>query len=287
MRHILLTLILTGLFIAPCTIAEAQIRGGEVFTDAVSQYKLRNRHGVWSYTVGGGVSSYFGDLKDERTDLWLKPSVQLGVQYRLSDHLHFRSELSWYRISGADSLNEEDTGIYLRNLSFRSDNFELNVVGLYQLFNKYARFNKPTLNPYVFAGVGITTNNPKAYYQGDWVKLRPLETEGVSYSPVALIIPFGVGLAYHVNNNWDVSLEWGYRVSFTDYLDDVSTTFKGVENFNDPLAAALSDRRPEIGLPPKKPGSKRGNTGVNDWYLITGIKVTYTPFMRIRNPKHR
>ncbi|WP_224999052.1 DUF6089 family protein [Cesiribacter sp. SM1] len=278
---------LTCLLVSVGTIAEAQIEGGDLLTDALSQYKLRNRHGVFSYNLGVGVSSYFGDLKDSRTDLWVKPSIQLGVQYRAGDHLHFRSEVTWYRISGADSLNDVETGIYARNLSFRADNFEWNVVALYQFFNKFSRTNSVTLNPYVFAGIGLTSNNPNAYYNGQWHNLRRLETEGVSYSPVALVVPFGVGLAYHVNRNWDISVEWGYRVSFTDYLDDVSTTFRGVENFDDPLARALSDRRPEMGLPPKEAGSKRGNTGVNDWYLITGLKVTYMPFLRIKNPKHR
>ena len=274
------------LFLVTSTLAEAQEMSAG-FTNAVNQYKLRNRHGVMSYMVSTGISSYFGDMKDSRTDIWAKPSIQLGLQYRVNDHLHFRSELSWYRIAGADSLNARETGIYARNLSFRADNVELNVVALYQLFNKFSRYRRPTLNPYFFAGLGFTTNRPEAYYQGKWHALRPLQTEGVKYSPVAMVVPFGLGVAYHVNNNWDVMLDWGYRVSFTDYLDDVSTTFKGVENFDDPLAKALSDRRPEMGLKPLAAGKKRGNSGVNDWYLITSLKLVYTPFAKYKNPKHR
>lgn len=110
-------------------------------------------------------------------------------------------------------------------------------------------------------------------------------TDGVNYKPVAVVVPFGVGIAYHVNSNWDLAFEWGYRITSTDYLDDVSTTFKGVENFSDPLARALSDRRPEMGLEPLAAGRKRGNSGVNDWYLILGLKVVYTPSLRPKGLK--
>lgn len=235
------------------------------------------RHGLVSYTAGAAISTYFGDLKDNPVDLWAKPSTQLGVQYRYNNHLHFRTEILWYRISGADSLNDIETDIYTRNLSFRADNFEWNVQAMWQLFNKYSRYNRPILNPYAFVGVGLTTNNPKAFYQGEWHALRPLQTENVSYSPIAFVLPAGLGVTYHVNNKWDISAEWGYRMTFFDYLDDVSTVHIGRDNISDPLKKALADRRPEAGYSPAAPGGKRGNPSRDDWYLITGLKLIYSP----------
>lgn len=257
-----------------------------------SEYNKRMyRHGEISYTAGAGISTYFGDLKEESTDLWVKPTTQLGVQYRYNNHLQFRSEVMWYRISGADSLNDIDSGIRTRNLSFRADNFELSAVAIWQFFNKYSRYNKPTLNPYVFAGLALTTNNPKARLEDEWHALRPLQTEGVSYSGVIFALPAGIGLTYHINRNWDVSFEYGYRITFSDYLDDVSTTHLGIENIQDPLTKALADRGPEIGMKPRSEGSIRGNSGNNDWYLITGLKATYTPGIannkRYRRAKYR
>lgn len=267
--------LLACMFIFTCTIAEAQRmrRSG----GAKSAYQHKNHHGTFSFMAGLGVCSYYGDLKDNRTDLWAKPSTQLGVQYRVNNRLHFRSEVLWYRISGADSLNDLSTGIYDRNLSFQADNFEWNVVSVFHLFNKYSNAHKTFINPYVFGGVGITTNNAKAEYNGELYKLRLLETEGVSYKSYAPVVPLGVGVAFHLSDNWDALLEWGYRITFTDYLDDVSTTFKGINNFDDPIASALSDRRPEKGLEPFAPGAKRGNSSVDDWYLIVGLKVVYSP----------
>lgn len=271
------------LFLVTGVVAEAQH-----FKHVRNRYdKLVNRHNTFSFTAGAGISSYFGDLKGNSFDLMARPSIQLGVQYRVNNNLHIRSEVMWYRIAGADSLNDPESSIFRRNLSFRADNFEWNVVGLWQFFNKFSRYNRPTFNPYGFAGIGMTTNNPKAYYQGEWQQLRPLMTEGQSYSPMAIVIPFGLGVTYHINNNWDLSFEYGYRYAFTDYLDDVSTTHIGVDNFSNPLAAALSDRRPEIGVDPVPAGNQRGNNNANDWYLTTGLKVTYTPGLSYKNPKFR
>lgn len=275
--HYHLRIIFTCLFVLSCTLAGAQgfPRSGS------PSYKLANRHGVFSFSVGAGVSSYFGDLKDDNTNLWLKPGVQLGVQYRLNNHLHIRTEAIWYRISGTDSLNEE-VDLVQRNLSFRSDNFELNVVGRYELFNKFAR-SAPRWNPYGFAGLGLTTVNPEALYNGEWVGLRPLMTEGEEYSSVAMVIPFGLGLSYHINRQWDISLEYGYRYALTDYLDDVSTTYPGAVELTDPMAIALSNRSSGF----YEVGDQRGNPGNNDWYLITALKVTYTPSINYRNPRFR
>lgn len=250
-------------------------------------YKLVNRHGVFSVSAGLGISSYFGDLKGRQTDIWAKPSTQLGIQYKINNHLYLRTEAIWYRIAGADSLNDEESSIYSRNLSFRSDNVELNIVALYQWFNKHSRPNHHLLNPYGFAGIGITTVNPVAFYNGEWYNLRTLMTEGKEYNLATMVIPFGVGIACNINSSWDLSIEYGYRYSFSDYLDDVSSVHLGIDNIEDPIVKALSDRRPERGMTPVRAGSQRGNENINDWYLIASIKVTYTPAINYRKPNFR
>lgn len=250
-------------------------------------YKQMNRHGAISLTGGIGLSAYYGDMKSEALSFQARPSTQVGLTYRVNNKFHIRSEAIWYRIAGDDALNDIESGIKTRNLSFRADNFEWNVVGLLQFFNKYSVFRRSPFNPYLFTGIGLTTVNPKAEYNGDWVALRPLQTEGVAYSSIALVIPFGLGLTYHIDKMWDVSFEYGYRYAFSDYLDDVSTVHVGVDAFSDPVARDLSDRRPEIGLPVVPAGNKRGNPSVKDWYLITGLKVTFTPPISNKRPAFR
>ncbi|AHM58659.1 hypothetical protein D770_01925 [Flammeovirgaceae bacterium 311] len=290
MRKVLLFL---AFFLLISSFADAQIRRKRVRRTYQSRMQ---RIGEISYMGSAGISSYFGDLK-QNIDLWAKPSLGGGVQYRFSQNFSLRGELLWYRISGDDTYNDMEHPIYPRNLSFRSDNLEGSVVAVGYLYNKYARGrNKPSWNPYAFAGIGFTTNTPKAYYQDEWHSLRPLQTEDVAYSPVLLSLPFGIGVTYHdVFPQWDMSFEIGYRYTGSDYLDDVSTKYPDPAALDNPLARALSDRRDEFlqerNIPKEQavdrtyPGPYefywgdryRGNPGNKDWYMISAIKVVYSP----------
>jgi hypothetical protein len=299
MRKLLLLLLCLLCF---SEIAEAQYRR----TRVRRAYNVRmQRIGEFSLLGSAGISTYFGDLKQSMS-LWAKPSVGGGVQYRISRNFSLRGELLWYRISGADTLNDVEHSIHPRNLSFQADNFEGNVTLVGYYFNKYKRSQRPILNPYAFMGLGFTTNTPKAHYNDEWHNLRPLKTEGVSYSSILLTIPFGIGLTYHdIFPQLDLSLEVGYRYTFSDYIDDASTNYRDKATFTDPIALALSDRREEFLI--NRGISKddvlnhayegpyrfqfsdkyRGNPSNNDWYLISAIKVVYTPGAPTQNKYRR
>ncbi len=97
---------------------------------------------------------------------------------------------------------------------------------------------------------------------GEWVSLRSLGTEGQffsgaakdslqkiygkevdkPYSRIQIVIPVGVGARYKLSNNLDLALEISYRHTFTDYLDDVGGEYVDLGGFDDPVAAAMSDR---------------------------------------------
>ena len=54
---------------------------------------------------------------------------------------------------------------------------------------------------YLFTGLGMLAYSPRAKYNDEWVRLRPLNTEGQgdvidNYSPVTLTIPFGFGCRF-------------------------------------------------------------------------------------------
>lgn len=289
MRKLLLILLCLLFF---SDIAEAQIRRKRSKRNYASRVQ---RIGEVSYVGSVGISTYFGDLK-QSVDLWAKPSLGIGAQYRFFTHLSLRGELIWYRISGADTLNDVNHAIYPRNLSFRADNIEGNITLVGYYFNKYSRKKRPIVNPYAFIGMGFTTNTPKASYEGEWHSLRPLKTEGESYSGILFAVPFGIGLTYHdLIPRLDLAIEAGYRYTFSDYMDDASSVYKDKSTFTDPLALALSDRRDEFlsnrGISKETArdvnysgpytfhfGDKyRGNPSKNDWYLISNIKVVYTP----------
>jgi hypothetical protein len=248
--------------------------------EAQSFYAIRRERTLMA-TAGIGSSTYYGDLRDPGDFIKAKPAISLGLKRYFFEkneilrRISFRSEINWFLLKGEDSNSEED-GKVNRNLSFTSGVFELNATAHIDLFRRGIRFyQRPKINPYGFIGIAGIYFNPKAELNGKKHALQPLKTEGVSYNRITFSIPYGFGVNYMIDPFINVSLEMGYRLTFSDYLDDVSTEYIDNNSFTDPVAKALADRRPEIGLPVRPEGSKRGDPSNNDGYLLVSIKVEY------------
>ena len=242
--------------------------------DAQSFYSIRRGRSLM--LVGGtGTSTYFGELANPGDYLDAKPNINAGLQYFFGNHISARAEVTWFTLKGSDAI-AGDPGRVPRNLSFKSNNYEISATGAFSFLpNGNRHYRRPNLNVYAFAGIGLMYYNPTTEYQGQKVALRPLQTELVSYSNFGIIIPYGLGVRFKINPNFNISIEGGYRKTFTDYLDDASTTHKDPSKFTDPIAAALSDRRPEIGVPLAKDGAKRGNPNSKDGYMLLNAKLEY------------
>lgn len=260
MRHFLFIALVANLF---ASVANAQ-----------SFYSVRRERSL-ILVAGTGTSTYFGELTNDGDYLDAKLNVNAGLQYFFGNHISARAEITWFSLKGSDAI-AGDPGRVPRNLSFNSNNYEISGTAAYSLFSNGDRFyRRPGINIYAFAGFGFIFFNPTTEYKGDKVALQPLQTELVAYNRFGLVIPYGLGLRLKVTPVFNISIEGGYRTTFTDYLDDVSTTHKDPSKFTDPLAAALSDRRPEIGLPLAADGYIRGNPKTNDGYMLLNAKLEY------------
>ena len=133
--------------------------------------------------------------------------------------------------------------------------------------------------PYLTIGIGFVTVNPKVKYFGEKYNLRKLNTEGASYSPISLTIPYGMGFRFNLNPHNTLALEGNLRYTFTDYLDDVSNRYDPSKKSlpDDDISKILSDRRDEHGTPKNKLHSGiRGGSEANDMYFMASIKLTHT-----------
>lgn len=222
-------------------------------------------------TAGFGANYYVGDLTDNSfsSGIRISPNFSAGLQQRINDRIHLRAELLWYQIAGADSLSNE-FGKVERNLSFRARNLELSFVGIFHFINKSSNASgRAGFVPFAIFGIGVTTNDPKAELDGSIYSLRPLALEGVQYGKYAFVMPMGGGVRAKINEAFDISLEGSYRVTFTDYLDDVSTVYV---KHNDYPASILADRSlTEL----KDEGMQRGDPSNMDGYFIMNLKVQY------------
>jgi hypothetical protein len=245
--------------------------------EAQSFYAIRKERSLIA-TIGTGTANYFGEMVNPQEFGKTRYSIVVGSEYYFTNRISGRADLIYFRIAGDDALADDDR--VERNLSFFSGNVELSTVGTISLFPMGQRFyQRPKFNVFAFAGVGLLYMDPKAKRQnGETVALQPLQTEGNKYSKFQPVIPYGLGVKYMVDPFFNVVVEGGYRLTFTDHLDDVS-----IERYPDPsslksdLSREMSDRRRERDPDyPILPGlGKRGNPENNDGYFLLNVKVQY------------
>ncbi|MEO7769282.1 MAG: DUF6089 family protein [Ferruginibacter sp.] len=234
-------------------------------------------------TFFGGISNYQGDLQPKKyTFQQANFAVGFGALYEITQKLYIRGNITFASVTGDDKFN----GIYLnRNLSFSSPITDVHLGLEYDLLNSYEK----SLAPFIFAGISGFHFNPSTIDTlGAKAYLQPLGTEGqgffmgrTKYHLTQLSIPFGGGIKLSLTDNVRVRLEIGFRKTFTDYLDDVSSTYADpvllLQN-NGQQAVDLAFRGDELkGSATVYPNtnSRRGNPKSGDWYYFTGIGVSF------------
>ena len=118
------------------------------------------------------------------------------------------------------------------------------------------------------------------------VELQPLNTEGQglegydkAYSKYGLAVPFGLGVKFSIGSRICVSAQWGFRKTFTDYIDDISKNYVSHEQmieWGGELAASAADRTHELeGMETyyHSHNVARGNSATKDWYNFFGITL--------------
>lgn len=242
-------------------------------------------HAQWNVNLYGGFSNYSGDLQSSKyTTSQSNGAFGAGIQYDLSGHFSLLSNLSYGRISAADGYSKQ-ADLRARNLNFESVITEWNVLLEYNLLD--LRVHR--LTPYVFGGVALFHFNPFSYDTlGKKVYLRPLSTEGEGlpqypghkeYALTQFSIPFGGGIKYRVSDRVVIAYDIGMRKTFTDYLDDVSTTYADPNvllTARGPEAVEMAYRGNQLtdGKPYPAAGTVRGHSKYKDWYYMSGLRVT-------------
>lgn len=268
-------------------------------------------------SVGVGISNFLGELggRDQIGSpfIWdlefsmTKPAFSFGYRYFMAKQWAIRANGTYGVLAGNDNLTKE-TFRENRNLNFRSNVIEAQVVVEWHPFQEmpghlYDLRGVKGMAPsrmglYFFAGVGGFHFNPKAQFDGAWVELKPLGTEGQGlpdgpdeYSLYQVCIPMGVGIRRALDRKSTIGLELQYTKTFTDYIDDVSGVYYDkdiLEQERGKLAAYLSD--PSLGTVPGQTatGQQRGYPDHNDAYLFLKVQYHYKLYrFRSHNKKYR
>ncbi|NJM24239.1 MAG: porin family protein [Bacteroidia bacterium] len=188
---------------------------------------------------GLGTLNYSGDLVRGYNFGYSQPAGTIIYRSNLSSVVSVRASVMAGKLKASDR-NPIDAAAGQRNASFNIFLFEASTGFEYHFLNwrdekRFLRFS-----PYFFAGLGL-------------FGMSGNEAKPVEYSNVQLSIPFGAGVKYVLNPKWYVSLEFGIRKTFFDYLDNVSDVNpQNVKNY------------------------QYGNPFDNDNYYFLGVTLTRT-----------
>jgi len=234
-------------------------------------------------TLSGGLSNYAGDLQDHRFTLQQSNfAFGAGIKYDITPNVAVRLAYNHGTIEG-DDKKSKDPLLQARNLSFISRINEGSLLVEYTPLN----LEDHAISPFIFGGVAVFHFNPYSYdSSGNKVYLKPLSTEGQGVDPdrkpynlTQFAIPVGVGVKFRINENTVLAYEVSARKTFTDYLDDVSSTYFDQAT----LAQARGQKAVEMAYRgnelkngnPTYPdnGSVRGGPKYKDWYYFTGFTL--------------
>jgi len=235
-----------------------------------------------------GGSMFHGDIGYQNAENSLyNTRASLGLEFKRNFNYHLGLKLSVLQgeIQGFDNL---DSDIYIqeRNLMFRSKLTEIALLLEFNFRPYLSRDMDYNYTPFIFSGISNFYFDPKGKsIDGKWHSLRPLATEGQGsdlypnkqlYSLHGISIPIGIGYKINVYEFLTLSMSISWRMTFTDYIDDVSTIYVDESILND-LGNELADQSENNFAS----GFQRGNPYNNDKYGFVGISILYS----IQDPK--
>jgi hypothetical protein len=242
--------------------------------------------GEVGFSVGAG--HYFGDLNPNTAVN--RPKLSAGIFFRkqLSSYIGIRLGADYVQLGYSDIYSKNPVQ-QARNLSFNSNIWELSVSGDFNFLEFHPGFEGYRFTPYIGLGIGVFSYDPYAYLNGEKYMLRTLGTEGQGsslypelkpYTPIAISIPLTLGFKYALNEKANVFSELTYRMTSTDYIDDVSglyapDAFPPLPDGSPSPAFLLQDRSYETGTSIGTKGKQRGNSLQKDAFVTFRIGISF------------
>lgn len=231
----------------------------------------------------GGFANYQGELQDKMyTFAQSKPAFSLGGSLAITNKISIRGLATLGRLHAADRYSKVESRL-ARNLDFNSRLYDASITGVYEIFD----IAEKRYTPYVFAGVSVFHFSPYTYDRNGTRRwLKGYATELQPYKLDQFSIPFGGGIKFAVNRNISLGWEFRFNKTFTDYIDDVSSTYVDMQTLlarRGARAVDLAYRGDETthGSPDYPAGgTMRGNPKTKDWYYFSGITLSYRLFKR-------
>ncbi len=242
----------------------------------------------WEFGLQGGASGYMGDLNPENPLAFNDWAAGAFVKYNFNHTWGLRGNFAYANIFAYDAESRIQQRRD-RDLGFFGDVKEASLLVDFNFFKWLPQRGRIVYTPYIFAGIGGIDFNPKQYLVigGDVQKiaLRDWQTEYDDadnfepYGRYAFSIPFGAGFKYNLRGSWSVGIELGYRLTLTDYLDDVSGNYGTLPpDITSQTDQAIWRDLAYGGSSNLVPGTQRGDGRPYDSFMTVGLTVSYTLF---------
>jgi long-subunit fatty acid transport protein len=184
-----------------------------------------------------GIAYYMGDVNPEKLFYSVDPAIGFIYKFDINSRYNMRFNATFSGLRGSDS-DSKNTYQQVRNHSFNIPLTELSSSIEFNFFPYKPESRFEYLSPYITAGLGLM--------------IIPSPENSI---PIHAVIPFGLGFKYAFNKRFGISAEWAYRITFTDYIDQLP-----------------DDEYTQIPAPQNK---QRSYTSSKDWYSFAGISLTY------------
>ncbi|WP_452221852.1 type IX secretion system protein PorG [Lacinutrix salivirga] len=199
------------------------------------------------HEIGGflGGSNFIGDVG--ATDFVSPNQLAIGGIYKWnrSPRHSYRLSVSFTDLEGIDNKSDDPRRIQ-RDYKFNTQILEVaaGIEFTFFDFNLHDGGSKST--PYIFTGVSIASHDN--FYFNSAGEITDENTSSFAFG-----IPIGLGYKTTVSNNLILGIEIAARYTFSDELDgSVPDSKANIDNFG------------------------FGNLNNNDWYVFSGITLTYT-----------
>jgi len=198
------------------------------------------------YEIGGfiGGSNFIGDVGATKFINPEKIAVGGLIKWNRSPRHSFRASLIYTTLSANDNLSS-DLQRQERGYNFNAAVLEASLGLEFTFFDFDLHSGNSLATPYIHAGISMT-NHPNFYFNNN--KLVSEKTRSTAYG-----IPITLGFKATLNPRVIIALEFGARYTFSDKLDG-----------SEPDEEAL------------KKNVRFGNFNNNDWYVFSGLTLTYT-----------
>lgn len=229
-----------------------------------------------------GLSFYEGELAPNEFLTYvetLRPAFGFFARAHMNRYTAVRFGYNRLKVMGDDEI---------KGVSGLDRNFETHINELYATL-EITPFYLSLFNggmdvaPFLYGGGAFFSFNPTRTWNGQTVELQPLGTEAQGqpgypdpYDLQNFAIIGGAGVKWVLNTEWTLSAEFGFRKTFTDHLDDLSSnlvTYGDVLKNGD-RAAAIS--APDFNPDSTDPGREYRRGGAReDWYMTGGLTLSY------------